>query len=107
MNHHELSDILLEGFKTVAKYNGYYVIFADLIQHIKNNSNQQIVRRPHNLGDPDSIQGIIWSICVSEFGMYGTSPRFGWIEDTKKCIDFLETLHNKTKPSELEEILNQ
>ena len=35
---------------------------------------------------------VIWQILVEMFGNCGTSPRTGWIEDTKECADFLEKI---------------
>lgn len=37
---------------------------------------------------------VIWQILVEMFGDYGTSPRYGWIQKTKECADFLQMIIN-------------
>lgn len=37
---------------------------------------------------------VIWQILVMMFGDYGTSPRYGWIQKTKECADFLQMIVN-------------
>lgn len=37
---------------------------------------------------------VIWQILVEMFGDYGTSPRYGWIQKTKECADFLQMIVN-------------
>ena len=46
---------------------------------------------PKNYGDEyeyDKLE-IIWMICVFMFGDYGTSPRYGWIEDVDEFREFI------------------
>ena len=35
---------------------------------------------------------VIWMLCVEMFGDYGTSPRFGWIEDIEGFYDFIDKI---------------
>lgn len=40
----------------------------------------------------DRLNAVIWQLLVLMFGDYGTSPRYGWIDDTKGAIAYLEEL---------------
>ena len=35
---------------------------------------------------------VIWMICVVLFGEYGTSPRYGWIEDIEGFYKFIDDI---------------
>lgn len=39
---------------------------------------------------------ILWMTLVEMFGNYGTSPRYGWIERPKECVDYLWEMIHKT-----------
>ena len=45
-----------------------------------------------NMDDGEAQLQLVWMICVLLFGDYGTSPRFGWIEDVKGFKEFCEKL---------------
>ena len=73
-------------------YNGYEQQIKDLYEYLK--QAEVTARYPHDLGilsdDADSPDRILWSTLVMEFGDYGTSPRYGWINKTQRAIDCLE-----------------
>lgn len=48
--------------------------------------------------DCDAPDRILWSTFVAEYGDYGTSPRFGWLEKTEECeADILKWFHHSEK----------
>lgn len=42
-------------------------------------------------GDIAQLQ-VIWMMCVSLFGDYGVSPRYGWIENIDGFHDFIDLI---------------
>ena len=42
----------------------------------------------------DRLNSVIWQMLVLMFGDYGTSPRYGWIDDTRGSIAYLEDLRS-------------
>ena len=73
------------------KYNGYECCVESLGDHI-NGFQWKPVVCPDWLREPDTVVGWLWFILACRFGDYGTSPRFGWIEDKGSAIQFLEYL---------------
>lgn len=76
-------------------YNGYEEIVRSLLEHISMFSEGKTILPPKNLkyGDEsETVEAIIWFLLVCMFGDYGTSPRFGWIEEKEKAIAFLNSL---------------
>ena len=73
-------------------YNGYEQQIKDIYEYIK--QEEVTASYPHDLGilsdDADSPDRILWSVLVMEYGNYGTSPRFGWINKTQRAIDCFE-----------------
>lgn len=45
-----------------------------------------------NMDDGDGQLQLVWMICVLMFGNYGTSPRFGWIEDVDGFRQFIKDI---------------
>lgn len=45
-----------------------------------------------NMDEGEGQLQLVWMMCVLLFGDYGTSPRFGWIEDVKGFKEFCEKL---------------
>ena len=44
----------------------------------------------------DNPNSILWMVLVDMFGDYGTSPRYGWIEQPHECVEYLKELRRKT-----------
>ena len=87
---------LMYGVTLVCYYNGLYELASDMVIILKEAKpyKNYSITRPDSIGDPNSLMGILWSILVVNFGDYGTSPRYGWIEceHLDECIDFLYLL---------------
>ena len=80
-----------DALKLMVKYNGYSDYVESIIDHI-NGFRRGYVVCPDWLRDPHTVTGWLWFILVCRFGDYGTSPRFGWIEDRDGAMRFLERL---------------
>ena len=46
----------------------------------------------------DRLNAVIWQLLVLMFGDYGTSPRYGWIDDTRGAIAYLKELKSLGYP---------
>ena len=98
-NDYEIASI----FNSIANYNGLQGAIKKWIEHgdkeaksgviscplemvypIKKESASKTFEKAYNFGQ---LQ-IIWMAAVLMYGSYGTSPRFGWIEDWEKCKRF-------------------
>ena len=44
--------------------------------------------------DYEEHHTVIWHMLVEMFGSFGSSPRFGWIEQRKECAEFLKNIIN-------------
>lgn len=109
----ELNDLIgtgYEDFQTMIWYNGLAPVILSWKQlpHDKG-----IIKCPdkyngsHEDGDKWGQYQFIWGTAVYKFGSYGTSPRYGWIEDEHPefydwieaiCYDsILESIHITTK----------
>lgn len=80
-----------DALNLLVRYNGYQDYVNRIIAHISGFKGRPIVC-PDWLRDPHTITGWLWFILVCRFGDYGTSPRFGWIEDKDAAMQFLEYL---------------
>lgn len=89
-------------------YTAYDVV-VEIIKYVKENKNNN----DGTIGRPDLDYGVegstiatmVWSMCVYNFGDYGTSPRSGWIENknANECIEFLKYLiHDAIEYKEVE-----
>jgi len=82
----------IDSLLWVLWYNGHEQQIKDIYEYIK--QAEVTASYPHDLGilsdDADSPDRILWSTLVMEFGDYGTSPRFGWINKTQRAIDCFE-----------------
>lgn len=88
-------DRLLCALRDAAFYNGIDDIFKEWLE-LEPNENKIITETYYsdpNLSEHEKgeIQ-IFWMICVLMYGNYGTSPRYGWIEDVEGFRDFLKNL---------------
>ena len=88
---------LIDALDSVTWYNG----LAEEIVHWKDPG--YFDERMHSLGwDWDRFNDfpleareqleIIWIICVTLFGDYGTSPRSGWIENIEAFYEFVDEI---------------
>ena len=80
-----------DALNLLVKYNGYESCVKSIVDHINGFQGKPVVC-PDWLRDPHSVTGWLWFILVCRFGDYGTSPRFGWIEDRDSALQFLEYL---------------
>lgn len=86
---------MLESLLWVLSYNGYdesikkiyeYICsFDDEIPLIPYPSDEKILSE-----NPDAPDRILWSVLVMEYGDYGTSPRYGWIDKPRKPKEEIE-----------------
>lgn len=90
-----------EGIQTYFNYTAYNVVI-EIIKYVKEhmNNNDGSIMHP-NLDfntEGRTIATMVWSMCVANFGDYGTSPRSGWIEvkNANECIEFLKYLIHDT-----------
>jgi hypothetical protein len=74
-----LGELLLEVVKdldkAIADGKTQYIYPDEIFDFEKNNL-------------PGDLQAV-WMTCVEQFGDYGTSPRYGWINDLKGCRAYL------------------
>lgn len=89
-----MHDKIIEALETVIWYNGYYGIIQDWID--KGDAAVKSGNYPQILDKNEQLE-VIWMICVSMFGDYGTSPRSGWITDWKSCREFLVKISGNCK----------
>ena len=69
----------------VLSYNGYDDEIIKIYEYIKNNNQEFHVSYLETLpNDVDSPPRIFWSYLSMKYGDYGTSPRFGWIDNENK-----------------------
>ena len=80
-----------DALNLLVKYNGYESCVKSIVDHINGFQGKPVVC-PDWLRDPHSVTGWLWFILVCRFGDYGTSPRFGWIEDKDGATQFLKSL---------------
>lgn len=96
---------LTDALDSVTWYNG----LAEEILKWKNMDNYDD-KTPYNTKYPDNWLSpkieffyswpaeakeqlqVIWMICVMLFGEYGTSPRYGWIENKDEFFDFIDKI---------------
>ena len=80
-----------DALNLLVSYNGYSDYVNRIIAHISGFKRSPITC-PDWLRDPHTITGWLWFILICRFGDYGTSPRFGWIEDKDGATQFLKSL---------------
>jgi len=72
-------------------YNGYYDDLQKIKEYIKSFGNDNHATFPDFLPDDcDTFLRVFWSILVLMYGEYGTSPRYGWVEDRKNATRFID-----------------
>ena len=82
---------MIKSLLWVLWYNGYKEEIRALYEYIKNNDGI-IIQYPDRLlsDDCNKPDRILWSVLVMEYGDYGTSPRYGWIENKQKAVEEFE-----------------
>lgn len=87
---------LLDALDSVVWYNGYGDIIKAWKEIEPDPKTDHILPLPnygvetHN-GDYEQLQ-VLWMVAVSLFGDYGTSPRWGWIEDVNGFRDWCDKI---------------
>lgn len=92
-----------EAFCTISMYNGYKEYFLELIRYMEqqmeikesNGYKYNFIPTPQFitiLNDTERIEHVFWSILVLMYGCYGTSPRYGWIEDYEGAKNFINNI---------------
>ena len=86
-----------EGIQGYFCYTASNVV-VDIIKYVKeniNNNKDSITCPTLDFNEAGRAIGtLVWSMCVVNFGDYGTSPRCGWIDkkNANECIEFLKYL---------------
>lgn len=91
----ELLKEFYKEFLTLMDYNGLWCYLLEIKDALKNTQDKKYghVIFPECLGnDCDHIANVFWAVLVLMYGNYGTSPRFGWIEDANAAIEFVDTI---------------
>ena len=93
---------ILESLLVIGFYNGLEEEIKEISSYIRENStitNSAIIQFPSFLKEYDCNHylRVLWSVLVLEYGDYGTSPRFGWLESASV----------KELPYEIDKWLNQ
>lgn len=89
VDYQELRDCLFWSWK----YNGMDDEMLEMTYHLLHFEPQS--KYDHLSRDDESMHmsqdfwDNVWSVLVQLFGDYGTSPRVGWVEDTKGAAGFL------------------
>ena len=85
---------MLYAIDEIVWYNGLgeklLEVLKDLDKAIADGKTQYIY--PEHIFDYDNPPGdlqAVWMTCVTQFGNWGTSPRYGWIDDLKGCRAYL------------------
>ena len=91
---------LEEILSKISWYNGYDFILKSLLEGLEKDPATSVcpckydqIIKDHN-SEEYYVAQIIWMLLVDLFGNYGTSPRFGWIEDIEDCKEFLQYIIN-------------
>ena len=92
--------ITVESFYKLAWYNGFDKEIKRLYKYInkeykKGSTEHRHVSMPEWLEEYDCnhFLRVFWSILVIEYGDYGTSPRYGWLE-CDRVKYFIKDLHD-------------
>lgn len=97
MNNEELIDHL----GVIAWYNGHAEEIKQVIDYIRDCEDEYSIRMPYFLQANDFYyyMNVLWQICVLQWGEYGTSPRYGWLEikNKKEILEFWESLYEEAK----------
>lgn len=85
-----MTDRFSDAFGNIASYNGneeWLWEMADKLREVEEGKN-------FCLGVPPegwiTARPALWMMLVSAFGDWGTSIRFGWIDQTKAAADFID-----------------
>lgn len=91
-------DDLIRALDSVVWYNG---LGPDILKwkELKPGTFGQIICPFHIQKRTDQLE-MIWMLCVSLFGDYGSSPRVGWIEDVEGFRRFIDSITHIYRESE-------
>ena len=67
-------------------------VICQLIKDLENSQSYYITDMVPEGFEVSGRHTVIWQMLVEMFGSCGTSPRTGWIEQTKECAEFLKTV---------------
>ena len=98
---------ILQELGTIGWYNGYTEHIKSILDYIKENDNfETLVPYPEFLKhiDIDNYLNTLWQLTVLLYGVYGTSPRAGWLlkENKEKIMEMWEYLYLTSSKSEEE-----
>lgn len=86
-----------EAFVFALWYNGYEDEFQQWLD-LKPNNDKRITCPYFDDKDYDgSLIQTMWMYCVIKYGDYGTSPRYGWIEEIDNFKNFVKQLIENIK----------
>ena len=94
----ENKKITAESFYDLAHYNGHEEVFKEIYEYLKKHkSDEYSIPFPEFLNNYqcNDLPRVFWSILVIEYGDYGSSPRYGWIEveNVEKIIEEIESFY--------------
>jgi hypothetical protein len=98
----ENKKITAESFCDLAYYNGHEEVFKKIYEYLKEHKNDEYtIPFPPFLDvyHCNDLPRTFWSILVIEYGDYGTSPRYGWIEveNVERIIEEMESFYESIK----------
>lgn len=83
-----MEEKLIEALNSITWYNG----LAEIVMGWKGIESVP----PAGYGGRDAEESaqlqILWMICVELFGTFGSSPRYGWIQDRAAFCDFIDRI---------------
>lgn len=87
-----MNDIKL-ALETAIYYNGYEKVVREWSNLKPTTGENLLFRPPLDYNDYEVAQlELIWMILVVMFGDWGTSPRYGWIDNISEFINFLRQI---------------
>ena len=80
-------DRFKEAFGNIASYNGHEEWLWELSDELA--ATDRFVRCPITDAEWLTDKHALWMMLVSAFGDWGTSIRFGWIDETEEAAQFI------------------
>lgn len=95
-------DAILKALNVACWINSYDDVILGLIEHISSADRDSAhIEAPFDLltiegtDERQTIRKVLWEMLVIMFGKYGTSPKYGWIENQISSLAFLKRLIDK------------
>lgn len=93
-------ETVLDALDSIVWYNGFGEIVLEIKEYIRNYpelSEPALMLFPSNIFDKCGCHDFphyVWMMMVVQFGDYGTSPRYGWIEqeNREEALKFLDAI---------------